>query len=114
VSAFEVKSETLHGRSVSYAEAGAGPVLLLIHGMAGNFENWREVIEPLARDHTVIAPDLPAYGESAPGAGDYSIGALAAGLRDLLLAARGAHPPELYAEHHSGPHRGGGASRFAA
>jgi len=44
----EVKTETLHGRSVSYAEAGEGPVLLLIHGMGGNFENWQEVIEPLA------------------------------------------------------------------
>ena len=86
MSAMEVKTETLHGRSVSYAEAGEGPVLLLIHGMGGNFENWQEVIEPLARNHTVIAPDLPGHGESAPGGGDYSIGALAAGLRDLLLA----------------------------
>ena len=82
----EVKTEALHGRSVSYAEAGEGPALLLIHGMGGNFENWQEVIEPLARNHTVIAPDLPGHGESAPGGGDYSIGALAAGLRDLLLA----------------------------
>jgi pimeloyl-ACP methyl ester carboxylesterase len=81
----EVKTETLHGRSVSYAEAGEGPALLLIHGMGGNLENWQEVIEPLARNHTVIAPDLPGHGESAPGGGDYSIGALAAGLRDLLL-----------------------------
>jgi pimeloyl-ACP methyl ester carboxylesterase len=54
--------------------------------MAGNFENWQEVIEPLARNHTVIAPDLPGHGASAPGGGDYSIGAFAAGLRDLLLA----------------------------
>jgi pimeloyl-ACP methyl ester carboxylesterase len=86
VSAMELKTATLHGRPVSYAEAGAGPVLLLIHGMAGNFENWEAVIEPLARHHTVIAPDLPGHGLSAPGAGDYSIGALAAGLRDLLIA----------------------------
>lgn len=82
----EVKATTVHGRSVAYAEAGSGPVLLLIHGMAGNFENWRAVIEPLARAHTVIAPDLPGHGESAPGGGDYSLGSLAAGLRDLLLA----------------------------
>jgi pimeloyl-ACP methyl ester carboxylesterase len=75
----------LHGRPVTYAQAGSGPVLLLIHGMAGNFENWKAVIEPLARHHTVIAPDLPGHGASAPGAGDYSIGALAAGLRDLLI-----------------------------
>jgi pimeloyl-ACP methyl ester carboxylesterase len=86
VSAMELKTATLHGRPVSYAEAGSGPVLLLIHGMAGNFENWEAVIEPLARHHTVVAPDLPGHGLSAPGAGDYSIGALAAGLRDLLIA----------------------------
>jgi pimeloyl-ACP methyl ester carboxylesterase len=82
----ETKTATLHGRAVTYVEAGEGPVLLLIHGMAGTFKNWDEVIEPLARNHTVIAPDLPGHGESAPGGGDYSIGALAAGLRDLLVA----------------------------
>jgi len=76
----------LHGRPMTYAAAGAGPVLLLVHGMGGGYENWREVIEPLARRHTVIAPDLPGHGASAPGNGDYSVGALAVGLRDLLLA----------------------------
>jgi pimeloyl-ACP methyl ester carboxylesterase len=81
----QAKTATIHGRPVTYAEAGEGPVLLLIHGMGGTFENWREVIEPLARHHTVIAPDLPGHGSSAPGGGDYSIGALAAGLRDLLV-----------------------------
>jgi len=82
----EVKTATVHGRSVSYMEAGEGPVLLLVHGIAGTCENWSEVIEPLARHHTVIAPDFPGHGGSDPGGGDYSIGALAAGLRDLLLA----------------------------
>ncbi|HEY4894775.1 MAG TPA: alpha/beta fold hydrolase, partial [Solirubrobacteraceae bacterium] len=86
MSAMEPKTITLHGRPVTYAQAGSGPVLLLIHGMGGTFENWQAVIEPLARAHTVVAPDLPGHGSSAPGAGDYSIGALAAGLRDLLLA----------------------------
>ena len=86
MSAMEPMTITLHGRPVTYAQAGSGPVLLLIHGMAGNFENWQAVIEPLARHHTVVAPDLPGHGGSAPGAGDYSIGALAAGLRDLLVA----------------------------
>ncbi len=85
MSAMETRTITLHGRPLTYAQAGSGPVLLLIHGMAGNFENWRAVIEPLARHHTVIAPDLPGHGTSAPGAGDYSIGALASGLRDLLI-----------------------------
>jgi pimeloyl-ACP methyl ester carboxylesterase len=82
----EPRIVTLHGRPVTYAQAGSGPVLLLIHGMGGTFENWQAVIAPLARQHTVLAPDLPGHGASAPGAGDYSIGALAAGLRDLLIA----------------------------
>jgi pimeloyl-ACP methyl ester carboxylesterase len=85
MSAIEPRTITLHGRSVTYAQLGNGPVLLLIHGMGGTFENWQAVIEPLARHHTVVAPDLPGHGTSAPGAGDYSLGALAAGLRDLLI-----------------------------
>ena len=76
----------LHGRCVSYVKEGSGPVLLLIHGMAGTLRNWQEVVEPLAQHYTVIAPDLPGHGGSAPGAGDYSLGAFASGLRDLLLA----------------------------
>ncbi|HSZ06761.1 MAG TPA: alpha/beta fold hydrolase [Solirubrobacteraceae bacterium] len=79
------KTVSLHGREVSYAEAGSGPVLLLIHGMAGTHESWRAVIEPLALTHTVVALDLPGHGSSEPGAGDYSLGSLAAGLRDLLI-----------------------------
>ena len=70
---------------VSYAEAGAGPLLLLIHGMAGTAENWQSVIEPLALRNTVIAPDFPGHGQSDPGGGDYSLGSLASGLRDLML-----------------------------
>jgi pimeloyl-ACP methyl ester carboxylesterase len=57
----------------------------LIHGMAGNLENWRAVIEPLAQRHTVVAPDLPGHGGSEGGAGDYSLGAHAAVMRDLLV-----------------------------
>ena len=76
----------LHGRSITYAEAGSGPLILLIHGMAGTLENWEEVIEPLAADHTIIASDLPGHGASAAGGGDYSLGGLAAGLRDLIFA----------------------------
>lgn len=81
-----VKTANVHGHAVSYVEVGEGPVLLLVHGIAGSCENWREVIEPLARHHTVIAADFPGHGASEAAAGDYSIGALASGLRDLLLA----------------------------
>lgn len=76
----------VHGHPISFIEAGSGPVLLLIHGMAGTCANWEAVIEPLAINHTVIAPDFPGHGASAPGGGDYSLGSLASGLRDLMLA----------------------------
>lgn len=75
----------VHGHPVNFIEAGSGPVLMLIHGMAGTCANWEAVIEPLAINHTVIAPDFPGHGASAPGGGDYSLGSLASGLRDLML-----------------------------
>lgn len=82
----DFRTLSLHGHEIGYLGGGEGPVLLLVHGMAGSCENWRDVLEPLARHHTVIAPDLPGHGMSAGGAVDYSLGSLASGLRDLLLA----------------------------
>jgi pimeloyl-ACP methyl ester carboxylesterase len=75
----------VHRQSVSFIEAGSGSVLLLVHGMAGTCASWEPVIEPLAINHTLIAPDFPGHGASAPGGGDYSLGALASSLRDLML-----------------------------
>jgi pimeloyl-ACP methyl ester carboxylesterase len=75
---------TLHGHPVTYVQKGAGPVLLLIHGMAGSLETWRSVVDPLARNATVLAVDLPGHGASGPANGDYSLGSLASGLRDVL------------------------------
>jgi pimeloyl-ACP methyl ester carboxylesterase len=82
----QVRTATVHGRSIGYVEAGSGSLLLLVHGMAGTAENWGSVIEPLALGHHVIAPDFPGHGSSEPGGGDYSLGSLASGLRDLMLA----------------------------
>ena len=77
---------TLHGHSITYVQKGSGPVLLLIHGMAGALGTWRSVIDPLARNATVLAVDLPGHGASSPGGGDYSLGSMAACLRDVLTA----------------------------
>jgi pimeloyl-ACP methyl ester carboxylesterase len=77
---------TIHGHEVGYRQAGEGPVVLLIHGMAGSSQTWRDVLPLLARHYTVVAPDLLGHGESAKPMGDYSLGAHASGLRDLLIA----------------------------
>jgi pimeloyl-ACP methyl ester carboxylesterase len=76
----------LHGREISYLGGGQGPVLLMIHGIAVSSEHWRGVLEPLAHRHAIVAPDLPGHGMSVGGPGDYSLGNLATGLRDLLLS----------------------------
>ena len=76
----------LHGHSVSYQRAGWGPLLVLLHGIAGSSDTWNDVIEPLAERYTVVAPDLLGHGESAKPRGDYSLGAYASGIRDLLTA----------------------------
>jgi pimeloyl-ACP methyl ester carboxylesterase len=77
---------TLHGHRVSYRRAGWGPVVVLIHGITGSSLTWEHVIEPLAERYTVVAPDLLGHGESAKPRGDYSLGAYASGVRDLLAA----------------------------
>jgi pimeloyl-ACP methyl ester carboxylesterase len=74
----------LHGDRIAYRDAGHGPVLLLIHGMAGSSATWRAIIPLLSKNHRVIAPDLLGHGESAKPRGDYSLGAFAVFLRDLL------------------------------
>jgi pimeloyl-ACP methyl ester carboxylesterase len=66
--------------------AGSGPVVVLLHGLTGSSTTWREVMPTLALRHTVIAPDFMGHGESAKPRGDYSLGAHASGVRDLLVA----------------------------
>ncbi len=77
----------LHGHEVCYRTAGErGPLVLLVHGITGSAAAWDPVTELLARDHRVLVPDLLGHGESAKPRGDYSLGAHAAGLRDLMIA----------------------------
>jgi pimeloyl-ACP methyl ester carboxylesterase len=76
---------SLHGHRVNFSIAGQGPPVVLIHGVAGRAAQWDDVARLLAVSHTVIAPDLLGHGESAKPRGDYSLGAHASGIRDLLV-----------------------------
>ncbi len=76
----------LHGRRVVYRVAGSGEPVVLIHGMLNSSSHWQSVADGLAREHMVIAPDLIGHGDSAAPRGDYSLGAHAASIRDLLAA----------------------------
>jgi len=83
----ELREVTLHGHRIAYRQAGQeGPVVVLLHGITSDSSTWRRVMPYLARRFTVIAPDLIGHGESAKPKGDYSLGAHASAVRDLLLA----------------------------
>jgi pimeloyl-ACP methyl ester carboxylesterase len=91
VPAISQRTVTLHGHRLAYRVGGERgdadrPVLLLVHGIADSSETWRPVLPGLARRFTVIAPDMLGHGESDKPRHDYSLGAYANVLRDLMVA----------------------------
>jgi pimeloyl-ACP methyl ester carboxylesterase len=52
--------------TINYHRAGAGPTVVLIHGIAHHWQAWRPVIPHLVSSFDVIACDSPGFGRSAP------------------------------------------------
>lgn len=52
------------GLRIGYVQLGAGPPVLLLHGLGGTADFWQPLIERLASRYTVIAPDLLGFGFS--------------------------------------------------
>lgn len=61
-----VNNRLVDDRRLRYLDYGSGPTLVLLHGMAASWQWWLENIPALARNHRVIAVDLPGCGESEP------------------------------------------------
>ncbi|MCR9071483.1 MAG: alpha/beta hydrolase [Alphaproteobacteria bacterium] len=57
---------SLHHGSVSFRQAGTGPELVFLHGLAGNSRTWEEQFKVFAQSWRVTAWDAPGYGESDP------------------------------------------------
>jgi pimeloyl-ACP methyl ester carboxylesterase len=85
-SGFAARQIELHGRHVVYRIVGTGPAVVVVHGMVNSSRHWERVALGLADGYTVVAPDLIGHGDSAAVRGDYSLGAHAASIRDLLTA----------------------------
>jgi len=82
-----VREATVHERRIHYVDYGDGPVLLLIHGMAGSWQTWLANLPELGLDYRVIAVDLPGFGRSDPlpaGSGFEAYGEMLEGLLDEL------------------------------
>ncbi|WP_376097090.1 alpha/beta fold hydrolase BchO [Roseomonas sp. CCTCC AB2023176] len=80
---------------------GQGPVLLLVHGTAAATHSWRGLAPILARDFTVVAPDMPGHGfTSVAPTRMLSLPGMAAALRALLEAGR--WQPQVAVGHSAG------------
>ncbi|UUX49792.1 alpha/beta fold hydrolase [Nisaea acidiphila] len=76
-----------NGRMV-WRRWGSGPIIILLHGGFGSWNHWCRNIVTLARESTVIAPDLPGLGESDvpgdPGDPEHLARILSNGLDEIL------------------------------
>jgi len=80
----KVRFRTVHGHRRAYRLMGSGPAVLLLHGIGDSSQTWVPLMEDLARDFTVLAPDLLGHGDSDKPRADYSVAAYANGMRDLM------------------------------
>jgi len=62
--AFAVRTIVIDGRRIAYRATGTGPPLLCLHGYPTSSFLWRSLAPALAGARTIIAPDLPGFGDS--------------------------------------------------
>jgi pimeloyl-ACP methyl ester carboxylesterase len=75
---------TVEDRPVNTIELGEGPPVVFVHGLSGSWQNWLEQLPVLAREHRVIAMDLPGFGYSPMPREEISIAGYARLLDGLL------------------------------
>lgn len=76
---------TENGSRIFYRKAGAGPVLLLLHGFPEDGSAWENIWPVLANHFTVIIPDIPGSGRSQAGTEILSMEYLASVMNDLMI-----------------------------
>ena len=75
----------VNGADLHYVSAGtSGTPVLLTHGFPESWWTFRGVIPPLAAEHQVIAVDLPGFGDSGHGPGEYTSSFAAESVRQLI------------------------------
>ncbi len=84
---------TAEGVNIAYERVGAGPPLVLVHGITESRRTWDPLVAELARTNTVIAADLRGHGESSGGP-SYDLGSFATDVRSLVNAL-GVEDPAL-------------------
>jgi pimeloyl-ACP methyl ester carboxylesterase len=75
----------VNGTRLRYLIAGTGEPVLLLHGYAQTSHMWLPLIPELAKTHTVIAPDLRGFGDSAKPEGGYDKKTMAQDIHALAM-----------------------------
>jgi len=81
---FTEKSATVNGMRINYKIGGQGPVVVLLHGYTQTSHMWLPLLPVLAKNCTVIAPDLRGAGNSERPQGGYDKKSMAKDIRELV------------------------------
>src|SRR5512135_2423091 len=86
IHALKAEDLVLSGQKIHFWKGGTGPGLLLIHSAWGDAEmSWGGVWNMLSETYTVIAPDLPGFGQSSP-INRPALSSMALSLKELIDA----------------------------
>jgi pimeloyl-ACP methyl ester carboxylesterase len=83
---FQIKTIAANGIQIHVRVGGSGSAVILIHGFGDTGDMWVKLAEELARDHTVVVPDLRGMGLSAKPSDGYDKWTQAADMRAVLEA----------------------------
>jgi triacylglycerol lipase len=82
--AASVKLLAIGDKSLAYTEAGAGPAVVIVHGVGGHKEDWAGVAAALSAHHRVFAIDMLGFGDSSKTGDDLSMPVQASAIHALL------------------------------
>ncbi|WP_166220581.1 alpha/beta fold hydrolase [Pseudomonas atagonensis] len=88
---FQVKDIAVEGATMHVRVGGKGPAVVLLHGFGDTGDMWAPLAADLARDHTVVVPDLRGMGLSSIPAGGYDKKNQAADIRAVLNSLKIEH-----------------------
>ncbi len=83
---FRTSDVATNGTTIHVRSGGAGPAVVLLHGYGETGDMWVPMAADLARDHTVVVPDLRGMGLSAKPAGGFDKKTQAADIAGVLDA----------------------------
>jgi len=78
------KTIAVFGQTIHYWDVGAGPVVVLVHGLGSKKEDWLPVIGPLSQKYRLLVPDQIGFGWSDKPLLDYSVQTYVDFLNELL------------------------------